>query len=152
VTAALRRVRGVTYASVSPRKDEATVIRQKGKACDSELVAAVRRAGYSASVIPVRSVTLSVTNMDCRGCPERVQSALRRVPGVRKVEVKSRSLAQVDYDQRRVDRTKLIAAVRRAGFQAQTVTTTASARTTSTRTAARTAARQSSVYPGDGRR
>lgn len=122
MTAALRRVRGVTYANVDRRRNEATVLRTRGQAPDKDLVKAVHKLGYSASIIPVKSSTLSV-NMACVGCPERVRSALRRVSGVRTVALQGKTTAKVEYDCRRANERGLVQACKRAGFTAKPVTT-----------------------------
>lgn len=136
MTAALRRVRGVTYANVDRRRNEATVHRTVGKATDSQLTSAVRRLGYSASVIPVKCSTLSV-NMGCKGCPAKVRSALQRVRGVRTVALQGTTSAKIQYDSRRANESGLILAVKRAGFTATAV----NARRTTTRRVVRTSAR-----------
>jgi copper chaperone CopZ len=144
VTAALRRVRGVQSASVDRRRDEATVIRLQGQASNQELVAAVRRVGYSASMIPVKNVTLSVSNMDRQGASERVRAALTRVPGVREVSVSGRNVAKVSYDNRRTDQNGLIRACQRAGFPATASATTAQPTRTRTVTVRSTPVRRTS--------
>ncbi|MFV1958679.1 MAG: heavy-metal-associated domain-containing protein [Planctomycetota bacterium] len=122
VTTALRRVRGVSYAHVNRTKDEATVIRQVGTASDLQLENAVRNAGYGAKVIPIDSMTLTVSNMTGQGAPDRMKRTLQRVPGVRGVAVEKRKVARVQYDRRRTSRTKILQAVKRAGFQARYAT------------------------------
>jgi len=124
VTAALRRVRGVSYAHVNRTKDEATVIRQVGTASNRQLESAVRNVGYSAKTIPVTSMTLTVDKMVTRREGDKVERALRRVPGVRGAAVNRRNVARVQYDRRRTSRTQIIQAVKRAGFLARDASTT----------------------------
>jgi copper chaperone CopZ len=119
VAAALRRVRGVESVHVDRTHDEAVVVREKGKADGDELVGAVERAGYQASVIPVRRCVLVVPDMTCNGCPEKVETVLNRVDGVRAVRMQERG-AQVYYDRRRVNEATLVRVVRRAGFHPRT--------------------------------
>ena len=118
MAAALRRVRGVVSATVNKRKSEAVVTRRRGTAPGTQLTQAVRRAGYSATVIPTVMATLTVADMGCSGCPEKVQAALRRVAGVRGVRMPSRTEAVVYYDCRRVSTSQLVQAVKRSGFTA----------------------------------
>jgi Cu+-exporting ATPase len=111
-------VRGVQSATIDTRNDEARVLRRRGSGSNDALVAAVRRAGYTASVIPVSDVTLAIRGMDCGGCPEKMRSALRRVRGVRRVRVLGTARAQVFYDRRRVTDSVIVQAIERAGFSA----------------------------------
>jgi copper chaperone CopZ len=101
VAAGLRRVRGVTDVQVERGCDEAVVTRRQGTAPTSELVDAVRRTGYGATLVPVFRTELDCPDLDCAGCPERVRSALERAPGVRGVTLSTRTRIVVFYDRRR---------------------------------------------------
>ena len=92
------------------------MVREKGACTDDQLVRACRSAGYSARVIPVRRVTITVRDMDCTGCPERVKRAIRRVGGVRRVNLQGSEKARVFFDKSRTCKNDIIDAVRRAGF------------------------------------
>ncbi len=94
------------------------MIRRRGTAPGTELTQAVRRAGYGATVIPTAKTTLTVADMGCSGCPEKVQAALNRVSGVRGVRMTSRTEAIVYYDRRRVSTAQLVQTVKRCGFTA----------------------------------
>ena len=118
MTAALRRVRGVNHCSVDRTRDEALVVRTAGTARDEALVAAVRGVGYSASVIPVSTVTLA---FEGESCSARASDALRRAPGVRQVSIGTRGRAKVEFDRRRTDAVRLCEAVRSAGVEARPV-------------------------------
>ncbi len=62
-------------------------------------------------------ITLTVTGMSCGGCVNSVQNVLKALPGVQAVEVTlSPGQAHVTYDDSRVDRTALVAAIVGAGF------------------------------------
>lgn len=62
-------------------------------------------------------ITLTVTGMSCGGCVNSVQNVLKALPGVQAVEVTlSPGQARVSYDDSRVDRTALVAAIVGAGF------------------------------------
>lgn len=62
-------------------------------------------------------ITLTVTGMSCGGCVNSVQNVLKALPGVQTVEVTlSPGQARVSYDDSRVDRTALVAAIVGAGF------------------------------------
>jgi len=62
-------------------------------------------------------ITLTVTGMSCGGCVNSVQNVLKALPGVQTVEVTlSPGQARVTYDDSRVDRAALVAAIVGAGF------------------------------------
>ncbi|OJZ19084.1 MAG: hypothetical protein BGP21_13500 [Thiobacillus sp. 65-29] len=62
-------------------------------------------------------ITLTVTGMSCGGCVNSVQNVLKALPGVQTVEVTlSPGQARVSYDDSRVDRAALVAAIVGAGF------------------------------------
>lgn len=95
-------------------------MRRRGLASGTELVEAVRKAGYKAAVIPTLVTTIEVTDMTCGGCPERVKATLSRLGGVRAVTIPSENEAVVYYDRRKVKPSDLVAALRRSGFQCST--------------------------------
>lgn len=62
-------------------------------------------------------ITLTVTGMSCGGCVNSVHNVLKALPGVQTVEVTlSPGQARVSYDDSRVDRAALVAAIVGAGF------------------------------------
>ena len=95
-------------------------------------------------MIPVKNVTLSVSNMDRQGGTERVKAALRSVPGVREVSCSGSNVAKVSYDNRRTDDNGLILACRRAGFPATATASTAQPTRTRTVTVRSTPVRRTS--------
>ena len=122
VKRALMGVSGVVYAQVDLRSGGVLV---SGAAPTDALVAAVAASGKfsvraaapaAAPLAEVRAVQLSVGDMVCNGCQEKVSRALAMVRGVRRVDV--------DLDERRVDVTAddhaaaadLVAAVEAAGY------------------------------------
>ena len=115
----------------------------KGQASNEQLCKAIHDIGYTASMIPVRNVTLSVSNMSRQGGCDRVKAALRSVPGVRDVTVSGTSVAKVSYDKRRTNQSGLIQACRRAGFPATAARRTAQPTRTRTVTVRSTPVRRS---------
>ena len=91
--------------------------REQGTAAGSELVQAVKRAGYTARVIPTFRLALDVPEMGCAGCPERVQGALSRHRGVRGLRFPTRTRVIVFYDGRRLSQAEIEATIRATGFQ-----------------------------------
>ena len=79
VEKALSRVEGVEAASVNLAAGSATVTVDPGKIGPWRLAAAIRDAGYE---VPVERSTFPVQGMSCASCVDRVERALRGVPGV----------------------------------------------------------------------
>ena len=65
----------------------------------------------------MEKVKLNVQGMSCGGCVRHVTQALAAVPGTRVEEVKVGS-ATVEIDPRTASKEALLAAVRKAGFEA----------------------------------
>ncbi len=73
--------------------------------------------GTRTSVDAVTSLTVPITGMTCASCEKRVTKAIRRVPGVRSVQVSAaRGTATVGGDAT-LDRGRLDEAIRSAGYE-----------------------------------
>ncbi|MGP8435882.1 heavy metal translocating P-type ATPase [Paraburkholderia fungorum] len=129
VEKALAKVPGVTRASVNLATEKASVY--SDAAVDPETLAgAVRKVGYEAAVSAPRDTTpapgsqateLAIGGMTCTSCAMRVEKALAKVPGVANVSVNlATETASVNPDQTGAgaDTDALIAAVRKAGYEA----------------------------------
>ncbi len=92
------------------------MVRQQGTAPGTALCQAVRRVGYTASVIPTMRLALNVPDMDCQGCPEKVQKTLMTRRGVRGVQFPSRKQVVVFYDGRRLNQETIVRAIRGTGL------------------------------------
>lgn len=91
---------------------------RRGDMQKAMLVLAVMGLTGPASATEAR-VTLAVTNMTCATCPIAVRTAIRRVAGVKAVEVDfDHKTALVVYDDALVNPDTLAAASRDAGFPA----------------------------------
>jgi Cu+-exporting ATPase len=77
VEKALQKVTGVEKVAVNLGTESAAI---EGRILDPNALArAVADAGYA---VPTQTVSLSIAGMSCATCAERIESALRRVPGV----------------------------------------------------------------------
>ncbi len=116
VEKALKKVDGVAEASVNLATETASVEAAPGVSL-ADLTAAVSRAGYD---VPVREVRLQIEGMTCASCVGRVEKALLRIPGVRAAEVNlATEIATVSVLPAMVDAARLLAAVRKAGYDAR---------------------------------
>ena len=83
------------------------------------LAAEPRRATPSTDVKPADArVTIPVGGMSCGGCVNTIASSLRKLEGVKAVEVSlEKRRAFVTYDAARVSAKLLVDAIREAGFE-----------------------------------
>ena len=115
VEKALKKVDGVAEASVNLATETASVEAAAGVTLEA-LTAAVTRAGYD---VPTREWRLQIEGMTCASCVGRVEKALTRLPGVRIAEVNlATEVATVTALPAMVDAARLLAAVRKAGYEA----------------------------------
>jgi len=110
----LKAVPGVTDVSVNLAAERAEVSGVGLQA--AQLISTVEKAGYG---VRERRMVLSIEGMTCASCVGRVERALRATPGVTEANV---NLATETAAIRGVaDEAALIAAVRRAGYEARSI-------------------------------
>ncbi|HEY0200352.1 MAG TPA: heavy metal translocating P-type ATPase, partial [Burkholderiaceae bacterium] len=116
VEKALNAVPGVQHAQVNLALETAAL--QADPAVNlPALQAAVEKAGYT---LGVQTLRLHITGMTCASCSARVEKALRRVPGVTTAEVNlATEIADIQLASRSSDPAALVAAVEKAGYQAE---------------------------------
>jgi Cu+-exporting ATPase len=130
VEKALAKVPGVTRASVNLATERASI--ESDLAIDPETLAhAVRKAGYEATpslpadpappyIAP--ATELAIGGMTCASCAMRVEKALAKVPGVASASVNlATETATVTLSEATSDAAALIAAVKKAGYEATLV-------------------------------
>ncbi len=116
VEKALRALPGVASASVNLASESAHVVFE-GIAAPAAAVQAVEKAGYA---VPQERFRLAVSGMSCASCVGRVEKALRTVPGVATAAVNlAGESAEVTAPLGSVDAAQLIAALRKAGYEAR---------------------------------
>ncbi|MCP1499475.1 Cu+-exporting ATPase [Pseudomonas migulae] len=113
VERALSKVIGASAVSVNLATEQARV--QAPSDSLPALMDAVQQAGYS---VPQQSLELSIDGMTCASCVGRVERALAKVPGVKRVSVNlANERAHLEL-LGQVDPQTLIAAVTKAGYNA----------------------------------
>jgi Cu+-exporting ATPase len=116
VEKALAAEPGVMTARVNLATEAATVDFDAARTDASRLAAAVAKAGYR---VPETETDLTIGGMTCASCVARVEKALARVPGIVAVSVNLASeRAHVRVAAHPGLQAELIAAVRRAGYDA----------------------------------
>ena len=117
VERALRKVPGVREASVNLATARAELAFE-GAPDTAAAIAAVHKAGYQ---VAEDNIELSVAGMTCASCVARVERALAKVSGVTEARVNLASERAQVRVLRGVPTSALIAAIERAGYQAQPV-------------------------------
>ena len=118
VEKALRLVPGVSDVTVNLATERARVTVQ-GRPDTAALEGAVRRAGYD---VPETTLDLGIGGMTCASCVNRVERALKRLPGVVGAEVNlATERAHVTVVRGAVTVDQLTAAIRNAGYEASPV-------------------------------
>ncbi|PJI38556.1 heavy metal translocating P-type ATPase [Ferrovibrio sp.] len=116
VEKALRALPGVASASVNLASESAHVIFE-GPATPAGVVQAVEKAGYA---VPQERFHLAIEGMSCASCVGRVEKALAALPGVAQASVNlAGESAEVIAPRGSLDAASLIAAVRKAGYEAR---------------------------------
>lgn len=117
----IRKVPGVSDVAVNLGTERAR-IGFTGKSNAAALAGAVREAGYA---IPEADIDLTIGGMTCASCVNRVERALKRVPGVVSAEVNlATERARVTTLEGAASAEALAAAVRDAGYEASPVADT----------------------------
>jgi Cu+-exporting ATPase len=111
----LSQMEGVADANVNFATEKATVTFDPSHVAVGDLTKTVKDLGYEAGV---ERVTLPVRGMSCASCVEKVQTALKNVPGVVKASVNfATEKATVEYLPAQVTTRDLAKAVHDAGYE-----------------------------------
>ena len=117
VERAIRKVPGVVDVAVNLSSERARVTVTEGAADAGALAEAVAKAGYAVAAQPVE---LAIHGMTCASCVNRVERAIRKVPGVTGAEVNLANerarITGIGFDEM-----ALIDAVKKAGYEAELV-------------------------------
>jgi Cu+-exporting ATPase len=114
VEKALKKVPGVSAASVNLSNEQAAVSYDPAQVAPARLLQAVEQAGYG---VITDQIDIPVTGMTCASCVNRVEKALKKVPGVLDASVNLASeQASVTYVPSATGWSDLKAAVENAGY------------------------------------
>lgn len=114
VTRSLKRVEGVSNASVSYANERATVAYDPTRVQPDALIQAVENAGYGATVA---TLDLPIAGMTCSNCANTIGRSLRRVDGVLEADASYASeRAHVRYLPSMVEVDDIKRAIRDAGY------------------------------------
>ena len=115
----LNRLPGVS-AAVNFASERARIEFDGGAANPQQLVEAIQKTGFT---VPPQSLDLALSGMTCAACAARIETVLNKLPGVEANVNFAAEKAGVRYVPGLVDTDALIAAVRRAGYDARVSTT-----------------------------
>ncbi|MDH5493822.1 MAG: heavy metal translocating P-type ATPase, partial [Myxococcales bacterium] len=122
----LGRIEGVSEASVSFASERAVLRYDPSKVGGAAFVEAIEKAGFE---VPIETQRLRVGQMTCASCVGRVEKVLRDLPGVISAQVNLASeIATVAHRAGLVSLAELVAAVERAGYEAERAPSAASER------------------------
>ncbi len=109
-------VRGVLSVSVNPADDTLEVEVSKTPPLVSDIIKAVKKAGYS---VPYEEVDLPVIGMSCVNCAKNIERSLGRLPGIVDAKVDFASeRAKIAYIPSATGKDDIISAIRKAGYDA----------------------------------
>src|SRR5581483_3187846 len=114
----LNRLPGVN-AAVNFATERASVLFDPARAASTDLVEAVKRAGYG---VPAQTVELALEGMTCAACAVRIENSLNRLPGVEAAVNFATERARVRLEPGGATPQDLLAAVKRTGYDAHEVT------------------------------
>jgi copper ion binding protein len=126
VQAALQKVKGVARATIFMKEGLGVVVYDPSEAESHGLIKAVNQAGFRASYPRFPGVMLAVKGMTCGNCPPKVEAALKRLNGVKKIVVSLESgEALVSYNPARTGIGEVVEAIEKPGFRVSLPTATA---------------------------
>jgi len=116
---ALKKVDGVSGASVNIATESGTVEYDPKKVSTSDIEKAVKDAGYTPHVreVPLDSVTIGITGMHCASCAASIEKALKKLDGVSEANVNfAAESASVRFDSDSTPYSDLEKAIEDAGY------------------------------------
>ena len=111
----LNKLPGVS-AAVNFASERAHVEFDAGAVGAPQLVATIEKAGFK---VPPQSLDLAISGMTCAACATRIETVLNKLPGVEANVNFASEKANIRYVPGQADAASLIAAVRRAGYDAR---------------------------------
>ncbi len=130
VTRALKGLSGISSAKVSFKPQRAVVRFNPKKVTTSQMIAAIKKVGYKASLSKTKltkvaaantnTITLSLSGMTCGGCAFNVKNALKKVNGILSAKVTYKpQRAVIQYNTQKANIQQMIQAIKKAGYKAK---------------------------------
>ena len=106
------------HATVNFAGEKAHIEYDAEQSCPADFVAAIQKAGYS---VPSQQLELALEGMTCAACAARIEKVLNKLPGVEATVNFASEKARVLATPGGAGLDEMIAAVRRAGYDAHEV-------------------------------
>jgi Cu+-exporting ATPase len=113
----LAKIPGV-QATVNVAGEKAHIEYDAEQSCPADFVAAIEKAGYS---VPSQQLELALEGMTCAACAARIEKVLNKLPGVEATVNFASEKARIRATPGGTGVNELIAAVRRAGYDAHEI-------------------------------
>ena len=115
----IAKVPGVQKANVNLATEKASVTFDPSKASVEDLIANVKKTGYG---VVEEKVKLNIIGMTCAACATRIEKGLNKVDGVTNAAVNlATEKASVEFIPGKTNVDQLIAAVKKAGYDAKVI-------------------------------
>ncbi|MDF0727659.1 heavy metal translocating P-type ATPase [Cytobacillus sp. S13-E01] len=115
----IAKVPGVQKANVNLATEKASVTYNPSEASVEDIIAKVKKTGYG---VQEEKVKLNIIGMTCAACSTRIEKSLNKVDGVTNASVNlATEKANVEYVPGNTNVEKLIAAVKKAGYDAKVI-------------------------------
>ncbi|MBS3916669.1 MAG: copper-translocating P-type ATPase [Sulfuritalea sp.] len=111
----LNKLPGVS-AAVNFASERAHVEFDAGVVGELQLVETIEKAGFK---VPPQSLDLAISGMTCAACATRIEAVLNKLPGVEASVNFASEKANIRFSPGQADAVSLVAAVRRAGYEAR---------------------------------
>jgi Cu+-exporting ATPase len=113
----LAKVDGVKQANINLASEKAAITFDPNKASVDQLIERVKKTGYG---VREEKAALSISGMTCAACSNRVEKAIKKLDGVLRANVNLASeKAAVEYVPGKTNLDQIIAAVKKAGYEAK---------------------------------
>lgn len=115
----ISKIPGVQKATVNLATEKASVTFNPSEASVEDIIAKVKKTGYG---VQEEKVKLNIIGMTCAACATRIEKGLKKVDGVTNAVVNlATEKASVDYIPASTNVDQLIAAVKKAGYDATVI-------------------------------
>jgi P-type Cu+ transporter len=115
----LSKVPGVDKANVNLATEKASVTFNPSEASVEDLIEKVKKTGYG---VQEEKVQLNIIGMTCAACATRIEKGLNKVDGVTKAAVNlATEKASIEFIPGNTNVAQLMAAVKKAGYDAQII-------------------------------
>jgi Cu+-exporting ATPase len=117
----LKKLEGVTQINVNYAAENATCTFDPKLLKDKDIIQKIQTVGYS---VPTAKIELAITGMTCANCVRAVErTLLKKTPGIIAANVNyATEKANIEYLPHQLTPTDIIAAIKRAGYGADTLT------------------------------